>query len=188
MKSIMLSVQPQWLAKILNGEKTVEIRKTVPRELPCEVYLYCTKKERLVEVIHKGENLWGEGTPADKTVFIKMPSNFLSLPLDSHGKVLAKFTLKNVTKWSANMLKLNSYKPSVDILERISCLNDEDLKAYAKGSFIYAWQIDNLVVFDEPMELKQFGTWDAKRWHENGTHWFPLNRAPQSWQYVEVLK
>lgn len=35
MKAIMISVQPQWVSKILNKEKLVEIRKTKPKcELP----------------------------------------------------------------------------------------------------------------------------------------------------------
>jgi predicted transcriptional regulator len=44
MKSVMLSLKPQWCRKILSGEKTVEIRKTIPRcQCPFKVYLYETK-------------------------------------------------------------------------------------------------------------------------------------------------
>lgn len=32
-KKILISIQPQWLCKILNGEKTIEIRKKVLREM-----------------------------------------------------------------------------------------------------------------------------------------------------------
>ena len=47
MKSIMISIQPQYVEKILNGEKTIEIRKTMPKcELPCKVYIYCTKPRK----------------------------------------------------------------------------------------------------------------------------------------------
>lgn len=47
MKAIMISIQPQWVEKILNGEKTIEIRKTMPKcELPCKVYIYCTKPKK----------------------------------------------------------------------------------------------------------------------------------------------
>ena len=43
-KSILMSIRPEWLVKILNGEKTIEIRKIMPKcELPIDVYLYCTK-------------------------------------------------------------------------------------------------------------------------------------------------
>ena len=49
MKEIMLSVRPEWCAKIANGEKTVgekkiEIRKTIPQcKVPFKCYIYCTK-------------------------------------------------------------------------------------------------------------------------------------------------
>ena len=44
-KKILISIQPQWVEKILNGEKTIEIRKTMPKcELPVKVYIYCTKR------------------------------------------------------------------------------------------------------------------------------------------------
>ena len=42
MKSIILSVQPQWIEKILNNEKTIEVRKSCPQETPFKVYVYCT--------------------------------------------------------------------------------------------------------------------------------------------------
>ena len=46
MKSILISIKPKWVAKILNGEKTIEIRKTMPKcDLPIDVYIYCTKEK-----------------------------------------------------------------------------------------------------------------------------------------------
>lgn len=33
MKSVMLSIQPKWIEKIVNGEKTIEVRKSAPKEL-----------------------------------------------------------------------------------------------------------------------------------------------------------
>ena len=41
MKEILISIKPQWVEKILSGEKTIEIRKTMPKcKLPCKVYIY----------------------------------------------------------------------------------------------------------------------------------------------------
>ena len=31
MKSILISIRPEYAGKILNGEKTIEIRKTIPK-------------------------------------------------------------------------------------------------------------------------------------------------------------
>lgn len=45
MKSILISIRPEWCEKIVSGEKTVEIRKTRPKLEPAfKVYIYCTKK------------------------------------------------------------------------------------------------------------------------------------------------
>ena len=50
MKAILISIQPQYVADILNGKKTLEIRKTVPYQYlhdhnfeAYDVYIYCTK-------------------------------------------------------------------------------------------------------------------------------------------------
>ena len=47
MKSIVISIRPKWVAKILNGEKTIEIRKSKPKEQVEWVYIYCTKDKDL---------------------------------------------------------------------------------------------------------------------------------------------
>ena len=52
MKAIMISIKPEWVCKILNGEKTIEIRKTMPKcKLPCKVYIYCTKGKKLYKCV-----------------------------------------------------------------------------------------------------------------------------------------
>ena len=76
MKQILISIKPKWVAKILRGEKTLEIRKTAPKELPCEVFIYCTKN---------GEQI-SRGTLRG----VLKPLN---------GKVVAKFTLNKVDKF-----------------------------------------------------------------------------------------
>ena len=38
-----MSIRPQHVAKILNGEKTIEIRKRFPSDYVGWVYIYCTK-------------------------------------------------------------------------------------------------------------------------------------------------
>lgn len=34
MKSILMSIQPKWVKKIISGEKIIEVRKTAPKEVP----------------------------------------------------------------------------------------------------------------------------------------------------------
>ena len=44
MKAVMISIRPKWVAKILSGEKTVEVRKTAPNlETPFRCYIYETQ-------------------------------------------------------------------------------------------------------------------------------------------------
>lgn len=43
MKAVLISIRPEWARKILNGSKTVEIRKTAPKcGVPFKCYIYCT--------------------------------------------------------------------------------------------------------------------------------------------------
>ena len=42
-KAVLISIRPKWCEKIVNGEKTIEVRKTRPKlETPFKVYIYCT--------------------------------------------------------------------------------------------------------------------------------------------------
>lgn len=51
MKAVLISVRPKWCELIASGEKTIEVRKSVPKvELPFRGYIY---KSRTNE---KGEN------------------------------------------------------------------------------------------------------------------------------------
>lgn len=43
MKAVLLSIRPKWCKKILDGEKTVEVRRTCPvHGTPFKAYIYCT--------------------------------------------------------------------------------------------------------------------------------------------------
>ena len=42
MKSVLIAIRPQCVEKIVNGEKTIEVRKTAPKEVPFKAYIYCT--------------------------------------------------------------------------------------------------------------------------------------------------
>ena len=55
MKQLLMSIQPQHLYNILRGNKTLEIRKQIPKGFKGWVNLYCTKGKRL-SVVHDDEN------------------------------------------------------------------------------------------------------------------------------------
>ena len=43
MKSILLSIKPKYVELIASGQKTIEVRKTAPKEVPFKCYIYCCK-------------------------------------------------------------------------------------------------------------------------------------------------
>ena len=45
MKSVLISIRPKWVEKIASGQKTIEVRKSAPQEVPFKAYIYCTNGE-----------------------------------------------------------------------------------------------------------------------------------------------
>ena len=42
-KAVLISIRPKWCEKIVNGDKTIEVRKTRPKmNTPFKCYIYCT--------------------------------------------------------------------------------------------------------------------------------------------------
>ncbi len=180
MKSILISIKPKYVSKILNGEKTLEVRLTAPKcKLPIDVYIYCTKdKERLVDL--RDDNFYLGGSER------------------LNGKVVAKFTLNKVKKYCKN----DTIRTSI---VNQTCLSIKELWSYANDKYVYFWHISNLVIFDKPRELKEFkqikiykdcfdcplfGTRCDKMEHikvHKGGCYVPQNitSAPQSWMYIE---
>lgn len=77
MKAILMSIQPKWLAKILNGDKTIEIRKIMPKcKSPIDVYIYCTKDKKYANLINRGGFLTG-------MVVAKFTLNYVSTCLNT---------------------------------------------------------------------------------------------------------
>lgn len=192
MKSILISIQPKWVEKILNGEKTIEIRKTAPKcELPIDVYIYCTKDESNVLVMHSN----GETAIATRGRW----KSALGCYNDINGKVVAKFTLKYVDKYeNIYILNLNNNSFGTERYERRLAkagLLTWEAEKYAAGKDLYFWHISDLQVFDKPKELGEFKPYCKLR--NNGCHLNrkqcfngqscnTIERPPQSWQFVEV--
>lgn len=164
MKSILISIKPEWVAKILNGEKTIEIRKTAPKcELPIDVYIYCTHGYKLNDL--RKENIGIEfGISKSKS------NNVIWLiPPIINGKVVAKFTLREVEEIKFHILtKTNTYgiqrteatftakTLSYRELTKLSCLAGDYLMEYLNDTDGYAWHISDLQIFDKPRELSDF--------------------------------
>lgn len=181
-KAIMISVQPRYVADILSGKKTIEIRKKRPAcDLPINVYIYCTQKKEPNYVTGK------------------------------EGKVVAKFTLRKIEEIERELLTDqwgDTYsafctKSSPRGVYREAQLSFWDLVAYTDNKDGYAWYIEDLVIFDEPKELGEFAKWGFSEYYysnhdkESYITWeraceayhFKTEtgyyRAPQSWCFIE---
>lgn len=60
MKAVMISIQPKWVEKIVNGEKTIEVRKSAPKEVPFKCYIYETQGQ-YVKFTHGAHTKYGYG-------------------------------------------------------------------------------------------------------------------------------
>lgn len=177
MKAILISINPKWVAKILNGEKTLEIRKTMPKcDFPIDVYIYCTR---------------GNGIKDFITMYKHDLSNDEIGGCYINGTVIAKFTLNKV---DLIRIRFNAYcggELSQDGLCKYACLSLGELDKYLNAKNGYAWHIDNLEIFGEPKEISEFKTRHYPQYAglvKNETHYelVPLTRAPESWCYIEV--
>ena len=135
MKSILLSIKPQWVEKILNGKKTIEVRKQFPKDYVGWVYIYCTKDKKYANLINRGGFLTGMVVArfwCDKV------EEILNYGLARRSEIMMKELL---TKSCLTMNELNEYAPH---------------KEYKENDFIYAIHISKLEIFDEPKELNDF--------------------------------
>lgn len=49
MKSVLISIKPKWCELIVNGKKTIEVRKSRPKiDIPFKCYIYCTLPRKKV--------------------------------------------------------------------------------------------------------------------------------------------
>lgn len=210
-KAILMPIQPQWLKKILNGEKTIEIRKTMPKcELPIDIYLYCTYGDLLVFD-------YGDLLPSfDLYMGVKVNKK-RGYGNQINGLVVAKFTLNEIDKIEALVYenKIDYACFYDDILLKNSCLDYSQLRDYLGEKDGYALFINDLQTFDKPMELSEFYKNDYEvirdKLESNGCDSnnclyaidnsilgddgycnfdlcpkLRIARAPQSWQYVYV--
>ena len=193
MKAIMISIQPQCVEKILNGIKTIEIRKTMPKcELPCKVYIYCTMGKNTIDYVErKGEKDW-YGNIAKKTMIVTRPKyDYMNYTNETLGKVIAEFTLNKVDILERDLndwLPKNRYDVSNELLKDINS-NQEQLWNYGQGKILYAWYIDDLKVYDKPKELSEFSTISHRmKGKESRFTSHLLQRPPQSWMFVDNLE
>lgn len=188
MKAILLSIKPEWLAKILNGEKTIEIRKKFPKDYVGWVFMYCSKGG---DYLHKNcaDIWWLE----DKEFKRKRKKLGLVAAEIFNGKVVARFWCDKVDRYINGCNVAKKY-PTFNDFEKIlapACIYTDELENYCEDLSFFAIHISKLEIFDEPKELSEFKHCTEKTCIYGKCHKYmhclkPLTKAPQNYCYVEV--
>lgn len=151
MKSVLISIQPKWVEKIANKEKTIEVRKTAPKEVPFKAYIYCTKEKPFIQKIRFG----------DIAISHTQISNNLY-----NGKVIGEFICDKVIHMQAYRDECGlAHLTNIDIYT----LQKTGLKYFELFDYITngaaptnmrdngcLWHISDLKIYDKPKELSEF--------------------------------
>lgn len=185
-KAVLISIRPKWCEKIINGDKTIEVRKTRPKiDTPFKCYIHCTLPK------YPHEDFIATDYPRPQFY--------------GGGKVVGEFTcdriyeLETKARGGSYYVK-NEDQPTTNFIARQSCLDLKDMHGYLHAQKGYGWHITDLRIYDAPRELSEFrracpNSWYcescAMYWENNGTcgnESLQFKRAPQSWCYVEVVR
>lgn len=175
MKTVLISIKPKWCEKIASGEKTIEVRKTAPKEVPFKCYIYCT--------------------------YGNMKENYC---LGMRGKVIGEFVCDKINEWKYLPDHIDNCGHEYYIKCKdghSTCLTYDEIENYGKGKTLYGWHISNLKIYDKPKAITEFKG-ECRQQNDvqcencpycdwNGFKDFCkdkrriITRPPQSWCYVE---
>lgn len=192
-KAVLISIGPRWVQKIVDGEKTIEVRKTRPQlQTPFKCYIYCTlpkyPHEDYITTEHPLPQYYGGGKVIGEFVCNRI-DRLVRVGFDGSGEP-AKYCICN-----ADM----SVWPMDGICEE-ACLTQEELEKYLGGYEGYGLHISGLKVYDAPKGLDAFRRACAHDWYCDScaTYWnnggncgnesLRIKRPPQSWCYVEEVE
>lgn len=191
-KAVLISIRPEWVKKILTGEKTLEVRKTRPKlETPFKVYIYCTSGRPDLNIPISPERLMQDYLDTGSMQSLNCPLG--------NGKVIGEFVCEKIDvirrmgipeNFDYCYLPLNEW--GNDDIEteirdiRESCIPKEKLNAYAgKTPVLYAWHISDLKIYGKPKWLREFTRLEIKKFWVSEEQ---IARPPQSWCYVEAME
>lgn len=169
MKSVLISIRPEWCELIASGEKTLEVRKTRPKlETPFKAYIYCTlsgSNEFFKDVLNGDVAEWNRGKWDERK-----------------GNVIGEFTCDSIKKFD---VPYPAYQNKLDpAILKESCCTYYQLHRYAYHDNLYGWHISDLKIYDKPKELSEFC---GLRKTKFGLEPIRTEHPPQSWCYVEEV-
>ena len=180
MKAVMISIKPKWVEKIVKGEKTIEVRKSAPQEVPFKAYIYESRN---------GGHRCKHCNEKD-SCYSYAPKNVGCY--NGSGKVIGEFICNNASELDYVYYWNNGY-------EFETCLTYRQVADYGKGKPLYGWHISDLKIYDTPKELSEFSRpcsysglcFSCKRtsFKKDGNLLCntKITRPPQSWMHVEDL-
>lgn len=131
MKSVIKSLRPEVCMRIANGEQSIIVAKSAPKEVPFKAYMYQTKHKCGCKIIN--EVLDG---------------------VYNSGKVIGSFVCDRIREIIP--LGLRGFKLGAEWLKEM-CLSKEQLDEYGGLKTLYSWHITEPKLFDKPRALSEFG-------------------------------
>ena len=182
MKSVLISIRPEWVEKIARGEKTIEVRKTAPKRIPFKAYIYCTEEKKQDDIIWAGA--FGDRGKWNGHIIGEFICDKVYNLIDAFGGIV--FADEN----------LNQLDPQ--LFRDMSCLTDEQTADYLGDKDGYGLHITDLKIYDKPKELSKFRACNGNCNHCKHRVVNPndvgdvrceneVTRPPQSWCYVEEV-
>lgn len=187
MKSVLISIRPEWVEKIASGEKTIEVRKSAPKEVPFKCYIYMTQGT------YKNLGLYSEDIYQNR---MKVIGEFIC---DRVDKIIPlRHTHYNyIGVPIANVIEYGIWNDDLPQMQ----MTKKEINDYGKGKTLFGWHISDLKIYDKPKKLSEFYRTcknpckpsngkilciTTKSLKMNGCDGkIPLTRPPQSWQFVE---
>ena len=177
---VLISIKPYWCAMIANGVKTVEVRKTRPKqETPFRCFIYCTNSGRpLVYGDVPGPGGWTETYTQTYGYSREAAERIWDV---MNGKVIGEFVCDRIESYakysyagsSARYMKSSpGGYPATEIHHFALQLSPEELEEYGNGAPLYGWHIRDLQIYGVYDDLKALSD-------------FGLKSPPQSWCYVK---
>lgn len=193
---VLISIKPEWVKEIIKGNKTIEVRKSIPKlNCPFKVYIYCSKNQYPIDCIRMQNG---------KIEFYEPEKLNIGTPIN--GNVIGEFMCNEVIEWTRDDYGTNCYDINDDDFEATCITLMDDFWEYGKGKTLYGWRINDLKIYDKPIPVTNFKQTKLVRgyhkkpcdpdkkidieWILNGkrievNH---LTRAPQSWCYVDNMR
>lgn len=168
MKSVLISIRPSLTAKILNKEKTVEVRGTRPNvKTPFRVYIYTPTHNE---------------SRYSTDLLVKKRGKYKLLPLCEYsqtsgevlnGKVIGEFVCDKI--YRLDWIDYDDEYPEKKFLEALveftGCSAGTLFEYRHRLDFpFYGWHISELKIYDTPKDLSDF----------NKTY------SPRSWCYAKI--